>query len=266
MRSLRPAHLAVAVVGPAAALAVSAAAAPGAAAPERTVEPAVEFTAQRVLQPIAVLPLRPPHRLRPPGPRGYAVARPRAASGLPLRSAPGGRVVARLGARTEFGTSTALAVVRRRGAWLGVPASALPNGRLGWVRRSEVALSANPVRLVLDRSRRRLTVVRGGRPERSLVMGVGRPGSETPLGRFAVTDKLPGGRFSSSYGCCILALSGRQPKLPPGWPGGDRLALHAGAASPVGAARSAGCVVGADADLRYLMRRVPVGTVLTVVR
>ena len=57
-------------------------------------------------------------------------------------------------------------------------------------------------------------------------VAIGRPGSETPTGRFAVTDKLNGASFGSYYGCCVLALNGHQPKLPAGWSGGDRLAIH----------------------------------------
>ena len=39
-----------------------------------------------------------------------------------------------------------------------------------------------------------------------------RPSTPTPTGRFAVTDKLADARAASPYGCCILALSGRQPR------------------------------------------------------
>jgi lipoprotein-anchoring transpeptidase ErfK/SrfK len=93
---------------------------------------------------------------------------------------------------------------------------------------------------------------------------VGRPGSETPLGRFAVTDKLSGAPYGGSYGCCILALSGRQPNLPAGWTGGDRLAIHGTPANAVGRAASAGCLHATDADLRALMRSVPVGTPVVI--
>jgi hypothetical protein len=80
-----------------------------------------------------------------------------------------------------------------------------------------------------------------------------------------VTDKLPGSRYGSYYGCCILALSAHQPNLPPGWPGGDRIAVH-GTDDPgsIGAAVSAGCPRARDADLRYLMRVVPLGAPVVV--
>ena len=102
---------------------------------------------------------------------------------------------------------------------------------------------------------------RDGAVVRRGTVSVGRTGSGTPKGRFAVTDKLEGGRYGSYYGCCILALSGTQPNLPPGWPGGNRLAIH-GTPNPasLGGAVSAGCVHASTPVLEQLMARVPVGT------
>jgi lipoprotein-anchoring transpeptidase ErfK/SrfK len=92
-------------------------------------------------------------------------------------------------------------------------------------------------------------------------VAIGRPGSSTPVGRFAVTDKIAGNRYGPYYGCCILALSAHQPNLPAGWTGGDRIAIHGtNAPSTIGTASSAGCPHARDADLRVLMRRVPLGT------
>ena len=115
--------------------------------------------------------------------------------------------------------------------------------------------------LVLDLSSRRIVLKEGSRIVRRMTVGVGRPSSPTPTGRFAVTDKLSGSRYGSFYGCCILALSAHQPHLPPGWTGGDRIAIHGtNAPSTIGTASSAGCPHARDADLRVLMRRVPLGS------
>jgi len=46
---------------------------------------------------------------------------------------PGGRVVASLGTRSDFGSPLVLAVAAQRGNWLAVRTPALPNGRLGWI-------------------------------------------------------------------------------------------------------------------------------------
>ncbi|HEX8053431.1 MAG TPA: L,D-transpeptidase [Thermoleophilaceae bacterium] len=200
--------------------------------------------------------------------RGGAGSRVAIRSGraLRLRERPGGRTLAVLGARTPFGSAMVLPVVRRRAGWLGVLASALPNGRVGWIRDDGSALThaRTRVRVLVDRSDRRLVLVRDGREVASAEVGVGRPGAETPIGHFAVTDKLDGGRFARGYGCCILALSGRQPNLPAGWRGGDRLAIHGTNGASASRVRSAGCVALDEAPLRRLMETVPLGTRVTI--
>ena len=180
-----------------------------------------------------------------------------------LRSRPRGPVAVRIGATTQFGQPQVLSVARRRGRWLGVVSTALPNGRLGWLRRDDRALSLRRVRYSLhaDLSSRTLELRRGAKRIIRFSVAIGRPGATTPTGRFAVTDKLSGGNYGPYYGCCILALSGHQPHPPAGWRGGDRLAIHGtDAPASVGQPSSAGCLRARDADLQVLMRRVPVGT------
>jgi lipoprotein-anchoring transpeptidase ErfK/SrfK len=177
-----------------------------------------------------------------------------------LRARPHGPALARVGAWTEFGSRQTLGVVRHRGRWVAVVSTVRPNGRLAWVRARDVRLTATQVSLTLDISRRRLVLRRGDRVLRRMTVGIGRPRSPTPTGRFALTDKLRGGQYGAYYGCCILALSAHQPHLPAGWTGGDRIAIHGtNAAWTIGAAASAGCAHARDADLRVLMRRVPLG-------
>jgi hypothetical protein len=198
-------------------------------------------------------------RWQEPERTGYLIARPRSGS-LTLWSRPGGSVVARLGSTTEFGSPLRLGVVKERGKWLGVVSTRLPNGRLGWVKRRDVRLETTDISLVLDLSSRRLLLKRGDKVIRRMVVGVGRPSSPTPQGRFAVTDKLSGYRYSPAYGCCIVALSAHQPYLPAGWTGGNRIAIHGtNVPSSIGVASSAGCPHAGHADMQALMRRVPLG-------
>jgi lipoprotein-anchoring transpeptidase ErfK/SrfK len=183
-----------------------------------------------------------------------------------LRAAPGGRVVARIGRRTEFGSPRVLAVNGERAGWLRVTAAERPNGEHGWIRASAARIGATDIWIRVDRSRRELTLRRGRKVLRRLPVAVGRPGTETPLGRFAVTDLLRTGRPDSPYGCCAVALSGHQTKLLPGWPGGDRLAIHATPdPETVGTAASLGCMRAYTRDIRALMRRLPLGAPVVVV-
>ena len=191
-------------------------------------------------------------------PSGHLIAYVR--SPVALQTRPGGRVVARVSDRTSFGSPQALSVVRsRHGRWLAVSTPGLGNGRLAWIdaRAGGLRYARTRLELDVDLSQRLVTLRSGSRVLRRVVVGVGRPGSPTPTGRFSVTDKLSGPAYSAYYGCCILALSATQPNLPGGWSGGNRIAIHGG---PTGAAVSAGCIHAGDADLRYLMRLVPLGT------
>src|SRR4029079_2273203 len=96
-----------------------------------------------------------------------------------------------------------------------------------------------------------LELRKAGRRMRRIPVGIGGSGSETPTGRFAGTERLNGPTYSASYGCCILALSGHQEQLPPGWRGGDRLAIHGtNSVATIGAAGSAGWLRASPADNR----------------
>lgn len=176
-----------------------------------------------------------------------------------LRAAPGGRRIATMGPTTRFGGRQSLAVVARRGDWLAVLHPRMPNGRAGWIPRDAVSVVRARWEIEIDRSERVARVRYDGRFAARFGVAVGRPSSPTPVGRFAITDRIRT-RGSSPYGCCILALSGRQGRLPQGWTGGDRLALHGSPSDAVGGSVSSGCVRMRERHLRWLMRRVPVGT------
>jgi lipoprotein-anchoring transpeptidase ErfK/SrfK len=225
----------------------------------------------------AAAPTAPPLVQLPAGRRGtrpaptraptFTVARIRPGRTVALRSKPGGRVLANVGSTTRFGSPTTLAAAVRRGRWLGMTSTDLPNGKLGWVQAADPALRAHRthISIRIDLSSRRLELRDGRRTVRRASVGVGRAGSPTPTGRFSVTDKLNGGAYGAFYGCCILALSGHQVHTPPGWQGGDRLAIH-GSDDPgsIGVPSSAGCLHADAEDLKVMMRRVPLGTPVVI--
>src|SRR5688572_6560516 len=139
---------------------------------------------------------------------------------IAIRSAPGRRTLATAGWKTPFGSARRLRVVQRRGDWFAVESDVLGNGVVGWVPRTA------PVRLVrlrtsveADLSERMLTVRRDARIVFRRRVSIGAGASPTPSGRFHVTDHIGGSRWR--LGCCIVVLSGTQPRLPAGWGGGD---------------------------------------------
>src|SRR4051794_15392156 len=230
---------------------------------ERPAAAPVELPASKPLRPLPAVAPRPAVAR----PAGHAVIRLRPGHSAALRSKPRGRVVARVGDTTQFGSPTTFAVAAQRGGWLGVTSTDLPNGKLGWVKARGGVFERHRTRLAIriDLSKRRLRLTSGTRVLRRATVGVGRPGSRTPTGRFAITDKLPGARYGAFYGCCILALSGHQTNTPAGWRGGDRLAIHGtNDPSSIGVPSSAGCLHADAEDLRALMRRVPLGAPVVI--
>jgi L,D-transpeptidase-like protein len=208
----------------------------------------------------AVKPLVSHRRHQP----GTLVASVRPGHVVLLRSAPRGPVVAHLTSRTEFGSPQTFVVTRLLpGRHYQVLATDLPNGRTGWIDAAPgtFTLSHTRVSLEIDLSARVLRVHGGTRVTRTIPVGIGAPGTPTPIGHFAVTDKLNGAAYSPVYGCCILALSAHQTHLPRGWTGGDRIAIHGG---PTGGAVSTGCLHASTAALRHLMRSVPLGAQVVI--
>jgi L,D-transpeptidase catalytic domain len=178
-----------------------------------------------------------------------------------LYSSPGGRRRLKISARTEWGSPRVLSVVQQSGRWLGVTVSELPNGEVGWLPERGARLGGVTWSIHVDVSKRRLKVRRNGHVVRSTKVAVGSSEHPTPTGRFAVTDRLKVHDGASPYGCCVLALTGHQRDLPPDWPGGDRLAIHATTdEGSIGHPVSLGCMRLQSSEGRWLIKTIPIGT------
>jgi lipoprotein-anchoring transpeptidase ErfK/SrfK len=194
----------------------------------------------------------------PPG-RGALVALVRHPT--PLHAKPGGRVLAKLAVKTDFGSPQALWVVRHSGRWLGVVSPKAGNNQVGWIPASAVSLSRVNWQLKVSLSARRLTVLDNGQVKQRYTVAIGAPDAPTPTGRFAVTDRLLTGDPAGPYGCCILALSAKAPHAIQDWSGGDRIAIHSTPETEtIGEAVSHGCVRLTLAEGQWLINHIPLGT------
>ena len=206
------------------------------------------------------------HAAAPPnGATAALAARPLHGS-VVLRAQPGGKALVRVGPRGPLGGPLVLGVVGVRGRWVKVTAEALPNGHFAWAEFGR-DVAVHPIQWALraSLSRRLLYVLRDGRIIRTMRVGIGAPSSPTPVGRFAVAEKLTG-VFGPALGPRILVLTARQPRLPAGWNTSITyyVAIHSG--SGRGSAASAGCLHATEADVRYLMRTVPLGAAVQILR
>jgi hypothetical protein len=178
---------------------------------------------------------------------------------------PGGQARIRLSPKTEWGSPRVLGVVHRRGDWISVQAPELDNGEVAWMEASRARVDCVRWSMHADLSTRTLSIRRDGEAVRKFTIAVGREGNPTPRGRFSVTDKLRVTDESSPYGCCVLAVTGHQTRLPASWPGGDRLAVHATRElSSLGKPASLGCLRVTSQQARWLIRTMPLGAPLFV--
>ena len=150
--------------------------------------------------------------------------------------------------------------------WYKVWLAVQPNESRGWVRDGQMAFYRTASRIVIDLSQRKLRVYRRGELARTFPVAVGRPGLETPTGRFFITQKLRPPDPNGVYGVLQLGTSATQPKLN-GWPDGGLVAIH-GTNAPwlIGKAVSHGCVRMRDKDVLAVSRLVPAGSPVVIVR
>lgn len=147
--------------------------------------------------------------------------------------------------------------------WVRVQLPERPNGRAGWIDADYAKLSRTPWRIVIDRGRRRAAVFRAGRRVRSWRVVVGKSGTPTPRGLFAVYERVrqPAG---SELGPWVLQLTAHSNTLMNYGGGPGRVALHGRAGplllDPLGSARSHGCIRMQNRIVRWLAARARPGT------
>ncbi len=161
---------------------------------------------------------------------------------------PGGKVLARFGARnvnhypTVFGV---IGVVVGRDCaprWYRVELPIKPNGSVGFVRASSLALEAVGTRILVDLSERRLTLFENGKASLTASVAIGSPATPTPVGRYYVNQRLVPPNPSGPYGPAAAGISAFSNVLT-GWAQGGPIAIH-GTNEPrlTGEAVSDGCI------------------------
>jgi lipoprotein-anchoring transpeptidase ErfK/SrfK len=189
-----------------------------------------------------------------------------------VRDAPAGSVVDRLGAtRPLTGGPTVVPVLaarRRDGrAWLHVRLPWRPNGATGWIAADGTLIAQARWQVTVDRSRRRATVYRDGRPLRTFAVVVGARSTPTPVGRFFVVERVRQA-LGSALGPWVLATSAYSNVLQEFEGGPGQIGLHGrtGLPAPLGSAASHGCVRFSDHAIAWLARRARPGTPVVVRR
>jgi lipoprotein-anchoring transpeptidase ErfK/SrfK len=215
----------------------------------------------------------------PPPPSGFAIPKPRLlgrsrdvtrwapvlhateAHVSPAASSP---VVVAVAKQTPEGTNNLVVadgeLTRGGTVWVHARLAVLPDGRTGWVPRAALGgWSFVNTRLVIDRTRLRLTLYRAGRAIFRAPIGVGKPSTPTPAGVFYVRDRLTA-YASPEYGPLAFGTSARS-EYETDWPAGGFIGIH-GTDEPqlIPGRISHGCIRLKNTAILALGRLLPVGT------
>jgi hypothetical protein len=179
--------------------------------------------------------------------------------------APTSRRIARLRYLTEDGFPEVYLVLRSyadqdQRTWLQVRIPMRPNGRTGWVVASALGpLHRVRTRLVVNRRDLRATLYDFGRRIWRSPIGVGKPSTPTPAGRFWIRERItvpdPGGPYGpEAFGTSAYSSLA-------GWPGGGVVGIH-GTNEPylIPGRPSHGCIRVPNRSIRRLARLMPIGT------
>lgn len=150
--------------------------------------------------------------------------------------------------------------VSRDGRYGKVPIPYSRTRKTGWIPLQGLERSHTPYVIRADLSGHRITVRKLGRLLFRIRAATGAPRSPTPPGLYFVTDRVP---FDprGPLGAFAFGISGIQTRLPPGWSGGNQLAIH-GTNNPgsIGKSVSAGCLRVSRAALERLKPILRLGT------
>jgi hypothetical protein len=183
----------------------------------------------------------------------------------------GARRVARLTWYTQDGFDSVYLALRahwdgRGQEWVEVRIPGRPNGRTGWVlRRALGAFHLTHLLVVVNRERLRMYLYRSGRRVWSAPVGVGKPGSPTPAGRYWINERFKisdprSGYYPYAFGTTDFSTL-------TDWPGGGVVGIHGPYYDPQGIPGriSHGCIRLEVSDDFWLAAHVKLGTPVRVV-
>src|SRR4029077_2464322 len=151
--------------------------------------------------------------------------------------------------------------------WLQVRLPGRPNGSTGWIRQRATVESTTRWHVVVDLSRRQVTVYLAGRPVRIVKAVVGKPSTPTPRGEFFVEEaiQLRAGDVGAPF---APALSARSDVLQEFDGGPGQIALHglANVGGIPGSAVSHGCIRLDSDTLLWLVARIGPGVRVTILK
>jgi hypothetical protein len=151
--------------------------------------------------------------------------------------------------------------------WVLIRIPGRPNGRIGWVMQSALGeFQVTHWLLEISLSGRWLRAYYKSRLRFTAPVGVGKPSSPTPAGRFWIRELFRVASRSNPYWPYAMGTSDYSTLTD--WPGGGVVGIHGDFGEPqlIPGDPSHGCVRLRDADIAWLGPRVPVGTPVHIIR
>jgi hypothetical protein len=180
---------------------------------------------------------------------------------------PNGMVIGKAG--RWYGRAITMPVVGQWEGWVRIMLPERPNGKTAWVHRQDVSFTRSAYRIVVRLAETKLIVYKDGFPLFVAPVGVGKPSTPTPRGRFFVgLIEKPG---PHGYGPIVLNTTGHSEAIQ-SWQGsGDAITAIHGPISKksdaqigtTGARISNGCIRMHEVDQRKLFG-IPPGTIVDI--
>ncbi len=196
------------------------------------------------------------------------VLAPVVARAAPRRSGRARMVVQPIAPFAQGATSLLItrSVVKDDVRWVEVLLPVRPNGTRGWIPADVLSLTTTPMRISIDLSDRRLTLLRSGRRVFTTSIAVGAPGTPTPTGKdFAIAELVRTNQPGAFLGPVVMPLTGYSETLNEFAGGNGRVAIH-GTSAPglIGSAVSHGCMRMRNADVLRLAGAARPGTPVSI--
>jgi hypothetical protein len=149
--------------------------------------------------------------------------------------------------------------------WIKIRVPMRPNGKTGWVPRDALGrFHTNHEHLIVDRHKLRATLFYYKRKLWSSPVGVGKPGTPTPGGRFYIRERIRALQGGTIYGPYAFGTSDYSTLSE--WPGGGIVGIH-GTNEPnlIPGRPSHGCIRLPNNKVTQLWHLLALGTPLHVI-
>ncbi|UDY37066.1 L,D-transpeptidase [Dermatobacter hominis] len=166
---------------------------------------------------------------------------------------------------TAWGDPFVMLVTEQRGDWLKVEIPVRPNGTDGYVNVEDVSLSDTGFRLDLRLGTRTLTLYDGNDVVLSTQVVIGKSETQTPTGRFYITDLVEQTDPAGFYGPLALATNAYSEQIDVFENGVPVIALH-GTNRPelIGQDVSNGCIRVPNEQILKIADQIPMGTPIDI--